>query len=353
MITKEENRKVVVGISGGVDSSVAATLLKKMGFSPVGVFMRFWGKENRCCNPEAERRARKVCGILKIPFYAVDARKEFKKSVVEYFIESYKRGDTPNPCVVCNREVKFKFLMEKLNSLEADYIATGHYARLCREIRNSKFETRKCEHKLLRGKDKEKDQSYFLWNLDKRWLSKIIFPLGDFKKKEVRKIAEKNGLPTAKTEESQEVCFVEKSTSDFLEKNIPFSPGKIVDRKGNIIGEHKGLFYYTQGQRKRIGLPGGPYYVFKKETRKNTLVVTKKEEDISCKEVYYQKGNFFRKVTFPFQVKAQIRYKSRAETAVVEKGKVVFSSPQRAVTPGQSMVFYNGEELLGGGIIKE
>ncbi len=349
MITKKENKKVVVGVSGGVDSSVALFLLKEKGFSPVGVFLRFWGKENRCCDAGAHKRARKVCRLLNVPFYTVDAREEFKKKVVKYFIESYKKGDTPNPCVVCNREVKFKFLMEKLSSLGADYIATGHYARIKREF--SIFNFQFSNIKLLRGKDKEKDQSYFLWNLDKRWLSKIIFPLGNFKKEEVRKVAEKNGLPTAKTEESQEVCFAGKDTADFLEKNISPAPGKIVDREGNIIGDHRGLFYYTQGQRKRIGLPGGPYYVLKKDINKNVLVVTKKEKDISCREVAYQKANFFREVSFPFRAKVQIRYKSKARKALVEKGKVIFSSPQRAVTPGQSVVFYDGEEVLGGGII--
>ncbi len=338
-----------------MDSSVALFLLKEKGFSPVGVFMNLWKEKGGSGKSQAQERAQKVCSELDVPFEILDLKDEFKEKVVNYFTESYKKGITPNPCVVCNREVKFNFLMEKLNTLEADYVATGHYVRLCREIRNvlPKESLRASDERVIyRGKDREKDQSYFLWNLKKEWLPKIIFPLGDFKKEEVRKMAEKYSLPTAKEKESQEVCFIEKNVFDFLGKNISSSPGKIVDTKGNVIGNHEGLFYYTQGQRKKIGLSHGPYYVLRKNIKENILVVTKNEKDLFSKEVFYGKGNFLRKVSFPFKAKVQIRYKSKARTAVVEKGKIIFSSPQRAITPGQSAVFYKGEELVGGGIIK-
>ncbi len=390
-MTTKKNKKVIVGLSGGVDSSVAALLLKNKGFSLTGVFMEFWGSKNRCCNPEAQKRARDVCRKLNIPFYVFDVKKEFKEKVVDYFIEGYKKGITPNPCVVCNKEIKFNFLIKKLSVLNADYIATGHYARIApastsfsrtgclsapaadsnlgshpadsptarpssaglRNVLSKENLRMPSEQSIYKGKDKEKDQSYFLWNIKREWLSKIIFPLGDLKKEEVKKIARENDFSAADVKESQEVCFVEKRTSEFLKKNIPSFPGEIVDNKGNTVGKHNGLFYYTIGQRKGLDLSGGPYYVLEKDYKKNKLVVTKEEGDLCKKELFYNKANFFTKKIFPFEAKAKIRYKGKEMKCSVDKDKVFFFSQQKAVTPGQSVVFYKGEELLGGGVIKK
>ena len=353
-------------MSGGVDSSVAAALLKRAGFNIQGVFMRFWSegggdRQNKCCSSEAEDRARQVAQKLGIPFYVFNFKSEFKKRVVDYFLREYKAGRTPNPCVVCNKEIKFGLLMEKALALGADYIATGHYARL-KAIKNySKLLAiaRSLEWKLLRGKDPAKDQSYFLWQLKQRQLKHILFPVGDYTKKEVRAMAEEFGLPTAQTKESQEICFVEKTLNEFLQRHLKTKPGPIIDEVGKEIGQHKGLWFYTIGQRKGIELVGiAPYYVVSKDIKKNCLVVSQERKDLDKKELLVKKINWLtgKEPELPLKVKAQIRYWTPAATARVERGKggyrVVFSKPQRAITPGQSVVLYRGEELLGGGIIE-
>jgi len=330
-------------MSGGVDSSVAAFLLKERGFSPVGVFIKFWKENNSCYRSDEQRRAKEVCNRLKIPFYVIDAQKEFKKEVVDYYLKSYKGCETPNPCVVCNRKIKLKTLMEKLQELKADYISTGHYACL--------QEGSEGTIKLLKGKDKEKDQSYFLWDIKKEWLAKIIFPLGEFKKKKVKKIAKDLRFSSVEAEESQEACFVGGDADDFLKRNIAPSPGKVIDDRNNVVGEHEGLFYYTVGQRKRLGLSGGPYYVLAKDASSNTLVVTKKEAKLYSKEFFYRDANFFSSVSFPLEAETKIRYKGGVTDAIVKEKEVTLSSPERAITPGQSVVFYRGEEVLGGGVI--
>ncbi len=346
MTTKESKKgRVLVGISGGVDSSVAVAILKKKGFSPVGIFMKFWGEGNMCCNSEAQERARSVCKQLEIPFYVLDVQKKFKERVVDNFLESYEKGDTPNPCVVCNRQVKFNFLMEKLKELKADYIATGHYARLRYVNRKDGKKT----VKLLKAKDKNKDQSYFLWNLKKDWLKKIIFPLGDFKKEETRKMAKDLSLPTYIVSESQDLCFTRSETSLFLKENISSALGNIIDEEGVVLGKHKGAFLYTIGQRKGLNLPGGPYYVMGKKG--NSVIVTKKKENLFSKEVFLKNINKIGETSFPEKVRAKVRYGSPVESATLEKGKLVFSKPQMAVCPGQSAVFYKGDELIGGGVI--
>jgi len=350
----KKSKTVAVGLSGGVDSSVAAYLLKKRGFSVVGVFMRFWSEkgENKCCDSKGEEKARRVAGKLDIPFYVINLEEDFKKKIVDSFFSDLKKGETPNPCTLCNREIKLKALFDNLATFGADYVATGHYARLRREIRNPKFEIRKNECKLLKGRDRSKDQSYFLWNLKKEWLSKILFPLGGYKKEEVRDKAKKIKLPTASAQESQEICFIPDDMTSFLKRNIGESPGEIVDTEGKKLGEHKGLFYHTIGQRKGLNLSGGPYYVLEKRKKDNKLVVTKEKRDLFRKELSFKNANFFSKPSFPFRAKAKIRYGERGGGALVEKGKVIFSSPREAVTPGQSVVFYKGEELIGGGVIK-
>ena len=265
-------------MSGGVDSSVAATLLKRAGFDIAGVFMKFSANpQNRCCSPESQVRARQVAAKLDIPFYVFNLEKEFKKRIIDYFLTEYKAGGTPNPCVVCNKEIKFGLLLEKALAMGADYIATGHYVKIVR---------RSTSNKLLRAKDTEKDQSYFLWKLNQKQLSRVLFPVGEYTKAEVRKLAKKFGLPSAAAPDSQEICFVPTTINDFLAKHIESKPGQIVCAlRGSAqisvhslgvhrAGEHQGLAFYTIGQRKGIGLSGGPYWVLDKDTKNNALIVT-------------------------------------------------------------------------------
>jgi len=379
----KKNKKVVVAMSGGIDSSVAAALLKRAGFSVIGVFMIFWSENsqnqrwNKCCSPGAQMRAREVAKRLNIPFYVLDLRKEFKEKIVDYFLKEIKKGVTPNPCVECNRFIKFGLLLQKAKSFGANFLATGHYARLRREIPNSKFQIPNYRYKLLMAKDKEKDQSYFLWRLNQDQLKHIIFPLGDLTKEEVKKLAKKFKLPVLDIPESQEVCFVTTNLEDFLKKYLKPKPGKIVDKEGKLLGEHKGLIFYTIGQRKGIGLSGGPYYVLEKDTKNNLLIVTKNEKDLYKKELIAKEVNWIAGTPppFPARIKAKIRYLHKPASATVfsfspppplsspslwegedyRRGwvKVVFDKPQRAITPGQSVVFYKRNEVLGGGIIEK
>jgi len=352
-------KKVICAMSGGVDSSVAAALLKRAGFEVVGVFMKFWsepaknslvGAWNRCCSPEAEKRARQVAANLNIPFYVFNFEKEFKKRIVNYFLKEYKAGLTPNPCVVCNKEIKFGLLLEKALALNADYVATGHYARL---------QKKKDDIHLLKGKDKEKDQSYFLWQLNQKQLKYTLFPIGDYTKTQVRNLAKKLKLPVFKTPESQEICFIQTTINDFLARHIKQKSGKIVDTKGKILGYHQGLTFYTIGQRKGIKLSGGPFYVLDKNLKKNLLIITRNEKDLFKKELIAKKVNWIsgKKPKLPLKIKAKIRYRYTAASTMITKTlnpktyHLKFNWLQRAITPGQSVVFYKGQELLGGGII--
>ncbi len=403
-------------MSGGVDSAVAAALLKQQDYSLIGVFMKFWpgrlvsrleagrlaprrgsgrGSElfNRCCSSEAESRARQVATILDIPFYVFNFEKEFKKRIVDYFLREYKQGRTPNPCVNCNKEIKFGLLMDKVLGLGADYVATGHYARLRREIRNptqsydgsphrmigAKSEIRNYKYKLFRGKDKTKDQSYFLWKLNQKQLKHILFPVGEYTKTQVRNLAKKFNLPVLDVPESQEICFIKTTVNDFLAKYIKTKSGPILTIEGKKIGQHRGLPFYTIGQRKGIELSGGPFYVVDKDFKNNILIVTPFFRDKSlykksliAKDVNWVSG---REPKLPLKIKAQIRYGHKSVPATIynnkiantlkdpglfpkrsgltgqAKYKILFSSPQRAITPGQSIVFYHRKELLGGGII--
>jgi tRNA-specific 2-thiouridylase len=376
MKKEKRNRKVIVAMSGGVDSSVAAALLKKRGFNVVGVFMKFWsepeknglvGTWNRCCSPEAEGRARKVAKILKIPFYVFNFKKEFKKKIVDYFLKEYKDGKTPNPCVVCNKEIKFGLLLEKALALDVDFVATGHYARtnFGKNLTIVRFLPK---IKLLRAKDKNKDQSYFLWMLNQKQLRKILFPVGNYTKTQVRKLAKKFGLPVFKIPESQEICFIQTTINEFLRKYLREKRGNIVNKEGKVLGQHQGLWFYTIGQRKGIGFSGGPtfakatvgkpYYVLDKDLKKNLLIVTNNEKDLYKKELIAKNVNWILDKTprLPLKVMAKIRYRHKPALATIGrlKSKVYslkFKAAQRAITPGQSVVFYQGQELLGGGII--
>jgi len=297
----KNKQKIVVAMSGGVDSSVAAALLKKQGYYVIGIFMKFWkdGKsnQNRCCSAESEKWARLVAKKIDIPFYVLNVEKEFKKNIVDYFLAEYKKGNTPNPCVVCNKEIKFGLLINKALKMGADFVATGHYARtlLGSNLRSAtnffpsagepplplrasgpgttKSLLPSLLPSLFEAKDKEKDQSYFLWQLNQKQLSHILFPVGNYTKPEVRKLAKKFKLPTAQTPESQEVCFVQGATSEFLKKYLKINPGNIFDKTGKFLGKHQGLWFYTIGQRRGLEIQQGPYYVVVKDLKKNNLIV--------------------------------------------------------------------------------
>ncbi len=353
----------MVAMSGGVDSSVAAALLKKGRFLPagrqvdvIGVFMKFWlPKTGRGYSAESEIRARKVAKILNIPFYIFNFSKEFKKIVVNDFLRKNRRGLTPNPCVLCNKEIKFGLLLQRSLKLDADFVATGHYVR-------------RAGKKLFKAKDENKDQSYFLWRLNQKKIGRVLFPIGDYTRPEVEKMAKKFKFPFAGVKKSQEICFVETNVGDFLKRYLKQKPGNIINARGDILGRHGGLCLYTIGQRKGINLAGGPafakatagkpYYVLDKDLNKNTLIVTRNEKDLGKKELMARGVNWIsdNKPKFPLAVKVKIRYRSKSVPAIVKpanKGKirVIFKRNQRAVTPGQSAVFYKGRELLGGGII--
>lgn len=344
-----KNKKVVVAMSGGVDSSVAAALLKQQGYDVIGITMQLWPdnkRSNGCCSLSAVEDARRVASQLEIPYYVLNFKDIFKKHVIDNFISEYNRGRTPNPCVVCNEKIKFDALLRKAKELGAQYLATGHYARISR-LRNGRFTVRQ-------GKDRNKDQSYFLYPLSQKALSMTLFPVGDLTKIEVRDIAKKLGLKVADKKESQEICFVEGSYKGL------FSPkeGLIVDKKGKVLGKHKGYQLYTVGQRRGLGISGQkPSYVVKIEAKSNKLTVGDKgdvySDDLTVSNI---KLSAIDKISRPVHVKSMIRYNSpkmSAKLLPLSQGKmrVTFNDPQFAITPGQSIVFYQSDKVLGGGII--
>jgi tRNA-specific 2-thiouridylase len=285
---------------------------------------------HRNSNP---RDAKLVAKKLKISFEILDVRKEFKKWVIDYFIREYKKGNTPNPCVECNKHIKFKILLNKAAQLKADYIATGHYAR----IKNKK---------LLVAKDKQKDQSYFLWALNKKQLEEVLFPIGDYTKEQVRGLAKKFNLPVAEKKESQDICFT------VSRQNFKAKAGSIITTDGKKVGEHKGLVFYTIGQRKGIEIGGiGPFYVVKKDFKNNALIVSKSEKDLLKKEMIIKNVNWISGKPHNGTCKVKIRSMASMVSTSIKKNKVIFDKPQRAITPGQSAVFYKGNEVLGGGVI--
>ena len=357
-------------MSGGVDSSVAAALLKERGFDVAGVFMKFWTApiatgENKCCSIEAYHDALAVADKLGIKLYTFNFEKEFKKKVVDYFVKSLKAGDTPNPCVVCNREIKFGLLLEKILKLGGDYVATGHYARLRREfsISNSRFSNKSKipVYKLLKANDKQKDQSYFLWAIKQKQLAKFLFPIGDYKKEEVRKIAKDFGLPVFQKRDSEDLCFVGDHLGGFISHYIKPREGDIVDINGKKIGAHNGLAFYTIGQRKGLNIPDGPWYVYKKDMAKNQLIVVNEKNKnlllsgrVSVEDVSWIAGV---PPKFPFEATVKIRYQHNgAKAMIIKNGNhyiIEFNKPQLAATLGQSAVFYKYNELLGGGVISK
>jgi len=322
--------KIICAMSGGVDSSVAAAILKTRGYDVVGVFMLM----HKNSNPHDARIVAKKLGIK---FKIIDVRREFKKRVVDYFVSEYKKGNTPNPCVECNRWIKFNFLIREMLKQKADYVATGHYAK----TKNKK---------LFTAKDTKKDQTYFLWRLNQKQLSKIIFPLGDYTKEQVRGMARKFNLPVAEKKDSQEICFAVPRRSFARAK-----AGDILTTEGKKIGEHKGLIFYTIGQRKGIKIGGiGPFYVVDKDFKNNALIVAQSDfnEALYKKEMIVKNVNWISKPKrFSIHCNVKIRYGHKAVPCVVSKTKIKFLNPQRAITPGQSAVFYLKNEVLGGGVI--
>ncbi len=350
--------KVVVAMSGGVDSSVASALLQQQGYEVIGMMLRLWsepGREasNRCCTPAAMSVARRVAGQLGIPFYAVNAQETFRDVVVEYFLDGYAKGGTPNPCLACNRQIRWEFLLERALAMGADFMATGHYVRLVREEAQPV--------RLFEAVDGHKDQSYVLHVLNQQKLHHALFPLGELTKPEVRLIAADLNLPAATSKESQDLCFLAgQDYRDFLQRYQPqlTHAGPILDRAGNQIGEHDGLVNYTIGQRKGLGIAAPkPMYVLGKDHANNSLIVGFADE-LGSRELLTDIVNWLSGFApaNSFDADVKIRYstkKSAARVTPLPNGRalVEFADPVRDITPGQAAVFYLDGEVLGGGLI--
>ncbi len=352
-------KTVVVGMSGGVDSSVAAALLQRQGYRVIGVMMSLWSEQgrekvNRCCTPDSMRLAKRVASILDIPFYTLDVREPFYNQIVSYFIQGYQSGITPNPCVQCNRQIRWGALLNFALSLGADYLATGHYARIVTDELGV--------FHLYRAKDHSKDQSYVLHMLTQSDLARTIFPLGDLTKSEVRQLANEFQLPVAQRAESQDLCFLGgEDYRSFLMRHLDELPpsGAIVDTHGRYLGQHQGLPFYTIGQRKGLGISGGkPFYVVAKDLENNLLVVGSKEDTrkktFTVTQVNWIGGN---PSVSTLELTVKVRYLSpflAAKLRIQEDGscQVELSEPYWDITPGQAAVFYQGERCLGGGTIQ-
>jgi len=344
--------RVAVALSGGVDSAVAALLLGEAGYEVAGIHMRLWDSphhEDQACQTQS------ICHVLNIPLHVLDLRKEFEHHVVDYFCQEYQQGRTPNPCVACNEHIKFGVLMDKALSLGADYLATGHYARVG-HLGNV--------YCLLKAIDIRKDQSYFLYTLSQERIKRLLFPLGRYTKGEVKQIAKQNGLPVA-AKSSQDICFLSQDNyRGFLSQRFLPLPGEIVDAGGRILGHHEGIAFYTIGQRRGLGLASGkPLYVIGIEPE-NSRIILGEEEELYSRRIVAKKVTWVS--TKPpgdsIAVSAKIRYRSNEAAAIVsparhcEQGEAIsriwFPQPQRAISPGQAVVFYEGDEVLGGGIIE-
>ncbi|MEJ2757586.1 MAG: tRNA 2-thiouridine(34) synthase MnmA [Anaerolineales bacterium] len=351
--------KIAVAMSGGVDSSVAAALLVEQGYEVFGMMLRLWsepGREaaNRCCTPDAMARARQIAAQLSIPFYAIDAKDVFHDTVVQYFLDGYTSGVTPNPCLMCNRHIRWEYLLNRALTLGADYMATGHYARVVRENGQPV--------RLLRGLDSRKDQSYVLSSLDQAQLKHAVFPIGELNKPEVREIAARHKIPSARIKDSQDLCFLAGTDyQSFLQRHAPESiqPGKIVSIHGEELGDHNGLAFYTIGQRKGLGIAHPePLYVIRKDQTTNSLVVGTRDEmgekSLTAGPVSWVSGTPENK---PFDGEIKTRYTAGFEPGRItpqENGKikVEFNRPLPDITPGQAAVASRGDEAIVSGIIQ-
>ena len=357
--TGTRTQRVAVALSGGVDSSTAAALLLQQGYQVSGVTMRLWAvpdtgplPESCCSTPAAMEDARQVCALLGIPFHVLDLEEEFRARVVGYFCDSYALGRTPNPCLACNREIKFGALLRAVREWGADYLATGHYARI--RLQDGQYQ-------LLRAVDRQKDQSYVLYRLGQEELPRLLFPLGDYSKRQVRAMATAFGLPTADKAESQDACFL--SHGDyraFLARERPATmlPGPILDLQGRVLGEHGGVAFYTVGQRQGLGLAAPhPLYVLEIDPVRNAVVVGPKaalfRSELLAEDVHFVAGH---PPPQSVAVTAKIRYKAPEAAATLvplpeKRARVIFTDPQPAITPGQGVVFYQDDVVIGGGII--
>ena len=352
-----EQKTVIVGMSGGVDSSVAAYLLKKQGYRVIGVTMQIWQEEetaeNGCCGLSAVEDARRAADDLGIPFYVMNFRKEFRETVIDYFVEEYLKGHTPNPCIACNRYVKWEALLNKSLSLGADFIATGHYAQID-QLSNGRFALKK-------SVTAQKDQTYALYNLTQKQLSHTLMPVGAYTKEEIRKTAEEIGLLVAQKKDSQEICFIpDHDYAAFIKKHTKSEilPGNFVRADGIVLGRHKGLIHYTIGQRKGLNLSlGSPAFVTEIRPQTNEVVIGTGEE-VYGDRLYANRLNFMAvpEIEGEMEVFAKIRYSHKGAYCKIRKTdpdqiECKFYEPQRAITPGQAVVFYQGDYVLGGGTI--
>ena len=350
-------RTVAIAMSGGVDSSVTAAKLKKQGYNCFGVHLDLWSETSSKAKEINKRHAEEVCKKIGIPFHIVNLKSIFKKKIVDYYLKAYKKGETPNPCVVCNKEIKFGKLLERVRKMGADYLATGHYARVKKT---------KTGYELHKGEDIRKDQSYFLYKLSQDQLKYVMFPLGEMTKVETKKIAREIGLEFVEEKpESQGICFVpDKVYTDFLKRNISkkyFKEGLIMDMEGNKLGRHRGLPYYTCGQREGLMIGGlkKPLYVIKADHKKNILLVGEDKyiwhDEIKVDELSFTGDKV---PTKNMKIDARVRHLGHLESAIVtmvgrDKAKVKFLKPIRAFTEGQSIVFYKGSKVIGGGIMRK
>ncbi|WP_142333031.1 tRNA 2-thiouridine(34) synthase MnmA [Bacillus sp. AFS073361] len=358
METKDpKNTRVVVGMSGGVDSSVAALLLKQQGYDVIGIFMKNWDDTDDtgfCTATEDYEDVIRVCNQIGIPYYAVNFEKQYWDKVFTYFLEEYKAGRTPNPDVMCNKEIKFKAFLEHAMNLGADYLATGHYAQV---------EYRDGEYKMLRGLDENKDQTYFLNQLTQEQLSKVMFPIGNLEKPRVREIAKEANLATAAKKDSTGICFIgERNFKEFLGQYLPAQPGNMETFAGGVKGKHEGLMYHTIGQRHGLGIGGSgePWFAIGKDLERNILYVGQGfhheklySDSITAVNVSWVSD---REKPAEFKCTAKFRYRQEDNNVTVRllednQVEVIFDEPIRAITPGQAVVFYNGDECLGGGTI--
>lgn len=352
----QKNKKVILGMSGGVDSSVSAILLKEAGYDVTAVFMRNWAEDDGMCTAREDYiDVVSVCSQLDIKYFTVNFEKEYRDRVFSYFLSEYKKGRTPNPDVMCNTEIKFKAFLDYALDFDADYIAMGHYART-KNVNGKTY--------LLKGADPNKDQSYFLSRVRSDALAKTLFPVGDLTKDEVRHIAKKYNLSNASKKDSTGICFIgERDFNEFLDQFLFTKPGKIVDEKGNVIGEHSGLMHYTIGQRRGIGIggvgSGEPFFVADKDLKNNLLIVAQGINNPALYKDEFEVEDIFwitEIPSLPIDLSVKIRYRASDEDATLENnnGKYVVKLKKslKGVTPGQVCVFYQGDVCLGSGIIK-